>query len=150
MKALLHISLVIIALTFVQGTPINAPSSDAGKGITFFEGTWEEALEMAEKEDKMIFLDAYAVWCGPCKLLKKNVFTDEGVGNFYNKNFINFEMDMERGIGPKMAQQFRVTAYPTLLFVKADGSVANKAVGYHPQAQLIALGEKVLNAQNEE
>ena len=48
----------------------------------------------------MIFLDAYASWCGPCKMLQKNVFTKKAVGDFYNSKFINVKMDMEKGEGP--------------------------------------------------
>ena len=59
------------------------------EGMEFFHGTWEEALAEAKKQEKIIFVDAYAVWCGPCKRMAKNVFTQDRVGEFYNKNFIN-------------------------------------------------------------
>jgi len=141
MKALKSIALAAIAIIYIQASPSIEPSDD---GITFFEGTFEEALAKAEKEHKVIFLDAYAAWCGPCKMLKKNVFSDPNVGAFYNENFINLAIDMEKGNGPKIASKYGVSAYPTLLFLNGDGSVANKAIGYQNSDQLIALGKAVL------
>lgn len=144
MKALKSIALVAIALLYIQATP---PSISNSEGISFFQGTWEEALAKAEEENKVIFLDAYASWCGPCKLLKRNVFSDATVGEFYNSNFINVAMDMEKGEGPKIASKYGVRAYPTLIYINGDGSIANKAVGYHNTDQLIGLGTKVLAPQ---
>jgi len=58
------------------------------KGINFFKGTYTEALAKAKEENKPVFLDVYAGWCGPCKKLKKTTFKDETVGEYFNKNFI--------------------------------------------------------------
>jgi len=141
MKLLRILTLVLASTLFVAATP----PAEEPQGIAFFEGTWEEALAAAEAENKMIFLDAYASWCGPCKLLKRNVFPNEAVGSFYNENFINVKMDMEKGIGPKLSMKYGVTAYPTLLYINGDGSVVKKAIGYHQPNQLIDLGKQVLN-----
>ena len=68
----------------------------AQEGIQFFGGNWEEAIETAKKEHKLIFVDAYAEWCGPCKRMAKEVFTQKELGDFFNKYFINVKMDMEK------------------------------------------------------
>jgi len=69
-------------------------------GINFVENkSWKEVLAMAREKNKLIFLDAYASWCGPCKYLQRDVFTDEEVGKFFNDVFINVKMDMEQGEG---------------------------------------------------
>lgn len=111
-------------------------------GIQFTSISFEEALKLAKKEKKNIFLDAYASWCGPCKMLKKNVFTQKEVGDFYNGNFINMAIDMEQGEGPKLAQKYKVQAYPTLLFINHKGEVVGTALGYHQADEIIALGKK--------
>ena len=69
------------------------------QGIEFEHGTLEEALVKAKKENKIIFMDCYTTWCGPCKYLAKNVFTQKEVGYFFNKNFVNVKMDMESEAG---------------------------------------------------
>jgi len=133
-----------ISLGLLSAAPImdNEPAT----GIEFFEGTWEEALALSEKENKPIFLDAYASWCGPCKILKSRVFTNEEVGTYYNENFINVKMDMEKGEGKSLARKYQLTAYPSLFFINADGTVRKKAVGYHGPEQIIELGKTALAA----
>jgi len=114
------------------------------EGIEFFHGTFEEAKALAKKERKIIFMDAYAVWCGPCKRMAKDVFTQKSVGNVYNKHFINVKMDMEKGEGPKLAGKYKVSAYPTLLFIDADGKIVNTQRGALPAERFIALAKATL------
>ena len=113
------------------------------KGISFHQGNWKEALETAKKENKPIFLDISASWCGPCKLLKANTFTDPEVGEFYNANFINVAFDGEKGEGVLLADKFKISAYPTLLFVNPDGQIIAKVEGYKNPEQFIKLGEQI-------
>ena len=98
-------------------------------GIQFFHGSFDEAKAKALKENKIIFMDAFAEWCGPCKRMAATVFTDDKVGQFFNDNFINLKMDMEKGEGPKLADKFDVTAYPSLIFINEKGEQIHKAVG---------------------
>lgn len=112
------------------------------QGIQFFEGEWNAALEAAKKQEKLIFVDAYAVWCGPCKTMAKNVFPNEKVGEFFNKNFVNLQIDMERGMGLEFAKQYPVSAYPTLLFINAEGKVVHKLMGAQSVDAFLNLGKK--------
>jgi thioredoxin-related protein len=114
-------------------------------GIEFFHGSFEEAIELAKKEHKIIFMDAYATWCGPCKRMARDVFTKKEVGDFFNKHFINLKMDMEKGEGPKLASKYKVSAYPTLLFIDEEGEVVNLSKGALPPDRFIALGKASLN-----
>lgn len=88
-----------------------------GQGIQFEEGEWKDVLDKAQKTDKVIYLDAYAVWCGPCKMMTKNIFPDEEVGKVYNDLFINYSVDAEKGEGIELARKYKVTAYPTHLYI---------------------------------
>ena len=144
MRITILLGIAAISLGLVAAKPIT--DKDPVKGIEFFDGTWEEEVTLSEKEGKPIFLDAYASWCGPCKMLKSRVFANEEVGSYYNDNFINMKMDMEKGEGKALARKYRVTAYPSLFFINADGSVRKKAVGYHNPDQIIQLGKTALAA----
>lgn len=115
-----------------------------GQGIEFFKGTWKEALAQAKKEGKLIFMDAYAEWCGPCKMMAARVFTDARVGEFYNRHFINVKMDMEKGEGLELRKKYPVSAYPTLLFIDDQGELVKKSVGAKPVEPFLKLGETVL------
>lgn len=117
--------------------------------IDFREGSWNDLLEMAKTENKPVFVDAYAVWCGPCKKMSSQVFPKPEVGEFFNENFINAKIDMEKGEGPALRSQFGVSAYPTLLFIDSDGQVLHKAVGYQTADRLINNGKIALRKTNE-
>lgn len=136
------IGVSITAFTY-KSTP-NTHKTTSETGIQFTTISFQEALKLAKKEKKNIFLDAFASWCGPCKMLKRNVFTQQEVGDFFNKNFINMAIDMEQGEGPQLAQKYNVQAYPTLLFINNKGEVVGNAVGYHKPEELIAVGKKYL------
>ena len=110
-------------------------------GIVFIEQDWNKALKEAKQEHKLVFLDAYASWCGPCKLLKRNTFTDKDAGEFFNKNFVNISVDMEKGYGPTLLQQYGVSAYPTLIITDASGNVMAYTRGYIKPKELIEFGK---------
>lgn len=115
------------------------------QGIAFQDASWKEILKKASAENKLVFLDAYTAWCGPCKIMSRQVFTDSLVGQFFNQNFINAKIDMEKGEGPGIASQYGIQAYPTLLFINGSGQMVHRAVGYHNVNQFLELGRKAGN-----
>ena len=131
------ILLIVVAI-------LNLVSLNA-QGIEFFHGTFAEAVEKAQKENKLIFMDAFAEWCGPCKRMAATTFKDEKVGKYFNDNFVNLKMDMEKGEGPGLQSKFGVTAYPTLLFINGKGELAHKGMGALGNEQLITLGRAAMN-----
>lgn len=118
----------------------------AQDGIKFFEGSWEEALAKAEKENKLIFLDAYARWCGPCRSMDKNVFTNKEVGDYYNKNFINMKVDWETDLGSQLHKKYPIRAYPSMMFISGKGKRVTYTEGYLDAKSLLKFAE---HAQDE-
>lgn len=114
-------------------------------GIAFQQASWSQLLAKAKTEKKIIFLDAYATWCGPCKKMASDVFTKEEVGNFFNRNFINAKIDMEAGEGLTIASRYKVEAYPTFLFINGDGKLLHKAVGYKDAESFVGTGLSALD-----
>ena len=114
-------------------------------GMQFFHGTFEEALEIAKEEDKLIFVDAFTTWCGPCKKMSKNVFPQKEVGDFYNENFINMKMDMESQAGRKFESTYTVGSYPTFLFINGAGDIVLKDKGAKPVESFIKVGKAALS-----
>lgn len=102
--------------------------------------TWKAMLAEAKKDNKLIFMDAYAVWCGPCKWMTKNVFSVPEVGQLFNRNFVNAYIDMEKGEGITLRKQYNIRFYPTYLFINGDGEVVHKVVGQTDTASFIQHG----------
>ena len=113
-------------------------------GIKFEQGNWANTLAKAKAENKIVFVDAYTTWCGPCKKMDAETFPDKMVGDFYNKNFINFKVDVEKGDGLDIAEKYEVNSYPTLFFVKSDAELVHSSVGRKNPEELINFGELVL------
>lgn len=138
---LLLLTLALGSTGFATDKP--APNDEGKTGIQFFEGRWKDALAKAKKENKLVFLDAYASWCGPCKLMQARTFPDKKVGEFFNKKFVSVKMDMEKGEGPALADVYPLDAYPTLFFIDANGRVVKKVIGLHSPDELLAVARKV-------
>ena len=115
------------------------------QGIEFFHGTWEEALLKAKEEDKLIFVDAFAQWCGPCKRMAASTFPDPEVGALFNQHFLSMKIDMEAGMGLEFRKKYPVNSYPTLFFIDQDQNIIQQSVGAKAPADLIALAQGILN-----
>jgi len=140
----LFVLIAIVVFALMPKSKIKAfinTHNEKGEGIQFIEGDWKKALAEAKKQNKLIFLDAYASWCGPCKLLKRNTFPDKIAGEYFNSNFINVAIDMEKGNGPALAAKYAVNAYPTLIITDADGKIITYTQGYIKPKQLIDFGK---------
>lgn len=120
----------------------------AQKGIVFEKGSFSALLEKAGKEDKLVFVDAYAVWCGPCKLMEKNIFPLQSVGAYYNKHFVNVHMDMEKGEGKEIAKRYGVSTFPHYLFLTPEGEVVLRGYGYLDEKNFLLLGQEANNKKN--
>ena len=109
---------------------------------------WEKALKMAEKQKQVIFMDCYTSWCGPCKILAKEVFTQDSVADFFNRNFVCVKMDMEKE-GKPLMEKYGVRAFPTLLFIEPQsGKVLHRLVGAGKADWLMAGGKLALDSRN--
>ncbi len=115
------------------------------QGIEFFHGTWEEALEKATEEEKVIFVDAFASWCGPCKRMAKATFPNDKVGDFFNKNFLNVKLDYEKKEAATFRKKYPVSAFPTLYFIDYNGEVVHVQKGAQSVEGIINVGRLVLS-----
>lgn len=111
------------------------------EGIQFIHENLTEAKAKAAEEGKILFVDAYTTWCGPCKMLSRTTFKDEKVAEFYNKTFVNLKLDMEKGEGPVFGKKFNVRGYPSLLFLGSNGELVHRSIGFQDATRFLALGE---------
>lgn len=143
-QALLAITILGVILLLLNAKSSSTDDIEISeKGIEFHHGNWDEALARAKAENKLIFLDIYATWCGPCKLLKKKTFSDESVGSYYNDKYINVALNGEEGDGKLLAQQYAIKGYPSLLFINGEGKLVAKSAGYVSPEDFLDMGKQI-------
>lgn len=136
MKKLLFLFIIFPFLSFAQQS----------KGINFLKSRWNDALSEAKKQNKLIFVDIYTTWCGPCKIMSNQVFVTDKVGEKFNQSFVNFKIDAEKGEGIELAQKYLITAYPTYLFVHHSGELVYRSLGAMSAEKFILEADKALQA----
>jgi len=130
--------IVLVLLLCAFSVPIFA------QGIVFREGSWKEILAIAKKEKKLVFVDNYTSWCGPCKKMAKEIFPLKEVGDFYNAHFICYKLDDEKGDGVEVARTYQIHSFPTYLFVDGNGKLFYRSGGYMPAEKFMAEGKIAL------
>ena len=113
----------------------------SAQGVVFEPAgtTLEQASAKAKAENKLIFLDCYTQWCGPCKKMAKEVFPLEKVGAFMNPKFINLQIDMESAYGAPLAKKLQIQAYPTFVIFNADAQEISRFLGYQAADEFIKV-----------
>lgn len=139
MKKILILFFTLLSLSFTL-----SEKEVYKKGINFFKGSYTEALAKAKLENKPVFLDVYASWCGPCKKLKKTTFKDEAVGEYFNKNFICVAIDGETEEGNAILHKYNVRSYPTLIIADYEGNMRTKTTGFVKPQILINFGKRIV------
>jgi thioredoxin 1 len=134
-------------LVFTLITAIISVSSGLSQTVKFTElettEQWAELCSSASKTGKYVFMDIYATWCGPCKMMDENVYKDPSVADFFNNNFICVKVDGESSVGSEIAGRFSLSAYPSLYFLDSEELMIYEAIGYRDPEALIEAGTLV-------
>lgn len=125
-----HICLSLVFLSVFSLTAQN-------RQIKFETGNLASVFEKAKKENKLIFVDAFTTWCGPCKQMAKHVFTNDSVADYFNANFVNLKLDMEKGEGIAFAEKHNVNCFPNLFFLDANGNEVHRQAGSMPAKEFL-------------
>lgn len=110
------------------------------EGVCFIENEkWESVREQAKRQNRLILMDCYTSWCGPCKAMVRDVFSQKEIGDYLNAHFVNVKYDMEKGEGKRLKEIYAsyISAYPTFLLIDREGKVIQQLVGYQEPEQLL-------------
>jgi len=134
----------IIPLTVIaQENAGRAVSDTSYKGVVFETSvsSWAEIVSKARASNKLIFIDCYATWCVPCKVMDKTVYPEKEAGDYFNSKFFCVKLQMDstkndaenirqsRSVADFIANRYKVDAYPTLLFFDSEGRLVNRFEG---------------------
>lgn len=130
--------------------------SSFAQGIQWTEGlSWEQVREKAKRENKYIFLDCFATWCGPCKMMDKEVFINDSVGVFFNERFISVHVQMDKtdqdndqvkawyNDADAIGKQYKIDGYPCFLFISPENAILQIEVGYRNVSKFLAIAREV-------
>lgn len=105
--------------------------------IRFAEGDLNGALAQAKAEKKLVFVDFWAEWCGPCKQMAAEIFSLPEVGEYFNERFVCVKVNVEADGNKEVVKNYGVTSLPTMAFLSADGKELRRVVGTVPAQGLI-------------
>ena len=130
-----------------SGRAGNVSDNGPAPGVQFIQSNeFDPVLETAAAEGKLVFIDFYTDWCGPCKLMDREVFSDRNLGEFFDDNFISYKVNAEKGNGGVLSTVYGVKAFPTLLFVDSEGKVLERAENSLTISQLRRMANDALAA----
>jgi thiol-disulfide isomerase/thioredoxin len=113
--------------------------------IAFQKISFDGALQLSQKTGKLVFIDCYTSWCAPCKWMDQNVFIKDTIYNFYNKNFINLKIDMEKGEGADLRKKYEVASFPTYLFVNGKGDIVHRTASRMEVNEFLSEAKKAVD-----
>ena len=110
--------------------------------VNFTEVETREQMNAAQKKASdqmlMLFVDVYATWCGPCKMMDSEVYTDPAVAEYMNSHYVNVRLDGESDYGRNYVVEQQLEGYPSMFIFSDAGERVSKIVGYTPAGKLIA------------
>jgi len=140
----------------------NSHIESFNQGIQFENGlNWKQVLTKAKTENKIVFIDCYTTWCGPCKEMERSVYPLEKVGKYFNDKFISVKAQMDTSQKDDDAiknwyadahyiqEQYKVDAFPTFLFFTADGKLLNRATGAETADDFLGLAASVIDPKKQ-
>lgn len=116
--------IILFAMVVLFGLPCFAQTK-------FRNLTYEEAIVTAKLENKLVFIDFYTDWCGPCKRMMSDVFPQKSVGDYMNSHFVCIKINAEKE-GKELANLYQIKAYPTFIVINADKKIILTKVGMAP------------------
>jgi thiol-disulfide isomerase/thioredoxin len=135
------------ALAFASLLPAPAKAAQgAVPALQAWHSDADEAFAAARKSGKPVLVDLFADWCGWCKTMEREVFTQERFQT-YAQRFVLLRVDVEDGgDGTELQRRFSASSLPTLLLLDPKRALLGKIEGFMETERLIARLDRELKA----
>jgi thiol-disulfide isomerase/thioredoxin len=97
----------------------------------------ETSIKKAKAEKKMVLVDVYATWCGPCKKMDAQTYSDPRVLNFIRENFVAVKVDADDDQGQEFSKKHKINLLPTLIILDTDGKIVDRMSGFASARELL-------------
>lgn len=135
-------------------TNTNESSTSSGNFWNFggaveveFNPTYTGLFQKALKKRRPIFISFYTDWCLTCPYMNENRIQKQPIIALLEENFVSYIIDVERSDGYKLANEYKIAAYPTILFLNSEGEEISRYIGVPDQHKVIQLGKSALQAE---
>ncbi len=108
----------------------------------FYSLDFDKACLKAKEEKKVVLIDFFTTWCGPCKKLDAVTWKDKDVISWLEQNTIALKIDAEKE--ESLAKRYKVSAYPTIAIISPEGKVIDSIVGYREPAAFLSNAKDAL------
>ena len=130
---------ILFTLLLVIGVAVAANAQ-----VRFTDKNLDAVREEATQQNKLVFIDLYATWCGPCKNMERNVFSQPEVGDFMAQHFIAAKYDIDKPTGSALAKKYGIRSIPTFLIFDTEGTLLGQTTGGMPADDFIRAVEEIL------
>ena len=121
------------------------PAPASGGGIAWLQSErLMPVLEEAQRQKKPVFVEFYASWCAPCKVMEEEVFVHPEAYEYVNRHFLAFRTDFDSPSGRTIAEIYEVKTLPTVLFLNPQGVVLQRKTGMLTLTSLRSMGDAAL------
>src|SRR5579862_5803611 len=122
-------------------------SSTSNKSVAavFSNVTLEQGLQMAKADNKLVMVDFYADWCGPCKMLDAKTWSDATVQTWLQDKTVPLKINVDKA--PELAGQYKIQGIPALVFIAPDGAEVGRLVGFHEPSQFLKKAGDLVGAR---
>ena len=129
----------LVSAIFFTLFGLNLYAQDAKPAIEWLD--INTALEQVQDGEKKILIDFYTDWCGWCKRMDRDTYSDSSVAAYMNENYLAVKFNPEKGdsvvydgqtySARQFAAAWQVRGYPATGFVNEEGEVVTLMSGYH-------------------
>ena len=132
----MHMTFLALVLTAMVATAADVK----------WEKQYVKVLEQSKKDKKLVMVDVFTEWCGWCKKLDKDVYSNKEVAEALAKNFVAIKLNPEESTkNKKVAAKFQVNGFPTIIFLDSNGKELSKIGGYVPADEFLKRLNEVVN-----